>query len=81
MVSLNHKLIVSLVFSVKKETSTRKFRWLTLKLLAYDYNIISHDKQKQITSQTYNHSNFDRLKNMSGGRISILFLCKYLQES
>ena len=47
----------------------------------YDYNIISHNKQKQIISQTYNSFNFDRLKNMSGGRISILFPSNDLQES
>ena len=32
-------------------------------------------------SPTYNTSNFDRLMNMSGGRISMLFPSNHLQES
>ena len=47
----------------------------------YDYNIISDNKQKQIISQTYKRHNCVRLKNMSGGRISILFPSNDLQES
>ena len=64
-----------------KETSLRKFRWLTLKYLAYDYNIISHKKQKEIVSQTYNAFNFDRLKNISESQsYSDITTCKNVKN-